>query len=64
MLTPTSPSHESTFAPKNIIKKPISNWAGISQDFRLPKRLEYIESTIGAHNNFKLNGQFTKLNSA
>lgn len=30
---------------------------GMSHDFRLPNADQYHESTIGAHNNFKLNGQ-------
>ena len=40
---------------------PIKYWTGMSQLFLRPILLKNKLSTIGAHNNFKLNGQNAKL---
>lgn len=47
-----------------IIYLPIKYCTGTSQVFLLPNFGQNKESTIGAHNNFKLNGHVEKLNSA
>lgn len=49
------------FFEKMIVHLPIKYWRGMSQDFRLPIRCIYKESTTGAHKSFKLNGHTNML---